>query len=57
MVSIPSKPSTRARKSLTQEQCEFYHENGWLMAENAVSPEWIERLRTATLAIVDGTRS
>ena len=54
MVSLPP---TRPCKSLTQDQREFYHENGWLLVENVVSQERIERLRAATLAIVDGTRS
>ena len=49
---IPNHPC----KALTQQQREFYHENGWLMAENLVSPAWIERLRAATQRIVDDSR-
>ena len=52
-----SRPLTHPSRALTQDQREFYHENGWLLAESVVSPAWIERLRLATAAIVDRTRS
>jgi len=54
---VPLRMPTHPCRALSQAQREFYHENGWLMAENVVSPEWIERLRTATQTIVYGTRS
>ena len=35
-------------KVLTQEQREFYFQNGYLKVENAISEEWLQRLRTVT---------
>jgi len=51
------KSSEQTPRALTEEQSAFYHENGWLLADNAISDSWLERLRDARAEIVDGTRS
>lgn len=42
---------------LTAEDKAFYSDNGYLMVENAVSPEQLERLRELTYAFIDASRS
>ncbi len=53
----PEEVVSHPSKALTQEQREFFFENGWLLLEKVVPDAWIERLRAAAAAIVDGTRS
>lgn len=43
-------------EALTKEQVEFYHENGYLMVEDAVSPEQLDRLREITYDLIDKSR-
>lgn len=43
-------------KVLDQSQREFYFENGYLLLENYVPDEWIQRLRTTTEKVVDDSR-
>lgn len=42
---------------LTAEQKEFYHENGYLLVEDAVSHEQLDRLRQITYALIDAARA
>ena len=44
-------------KVLTQKQREFYFENGYILLEKFLPDSWIERLRNATEAMVDKSRS
>ena len=48
---------SHSSRLLSQEQREFYFENGWLLLEKVVPDAWIERLRAAASEIVDSTRS
>ena len=41
---------------LTAEQRDFYHENGYLLVENAVTPEQLARLREITYRLIDASR-
>ncbi len=41
---------------LTQEQKDFYAENGYLMVENAVTPEQLAKLRAITARLIDASR-
>ena len=41
---------------ISQEQIDFFHENGYLVIENGVSPEDIQRLRDETVQICRGER-
>ena len=41
---------------LTQEQKEFYAENGYLMVEDAVTPDQLARLRAITEQLIDASR-
>ncbi len=41
---------------LTQEQKEFYAENGYLMVEDAVTPDQLARLRAITERLIDASR-
>jgi ectoine hydroxylase-related dioxygenase (phytanoyl-CoA dioxygenase family) len=41
---------------LTQDQKDFYTENGYLMVENAVSPDQLARLREITARLIDASR-
>ena len=42
---------------LTQDQKDFYAENGYLKVENAVSPEQLERLRAITAGLIEASRA
>ncbi|MEQ8899470.1 MAG: phytanoyl-CoA dioxygenase family protein [Roseovarius sp.] len=42
---------------LSQAQRDFYAENGYLMIENAVTPDQLDRLRTITAGLIDASRS
>ena len=42
---------------LSREQIDFYNENGYLMVENAVTPEQLKALREATYRLIDASRS
>ena len=42
---------------LTAEQKEFYHENGYLLVEDAVPHEQLGRLRQITYALIDAARA
>lgn len=42
---------------LTQSQRRFYFENGYLLLENLISQEWIERLLEATAQMVERSRA
>jgi len=42
---------------LTDEQKRFYAENGYLMVENAVTPEQLARLRAITDRLIDASRA
>jgi len=52
----PEQVLSHAPRVLTQEQREFYFENGWLLLEKFVPDGWIERLRAAAAEVVEGTR-
>ncbi|MEE9231189.1 MAG: phytanoyl-CoA dioxygenase family protein [Acidobacteriota bacterium] len=54
---MPENRLTHPSAVLTQEQRDFYIENGWLLLEKIVPDEWIERLRAAATKIVARTRS
>ncbi len=54
---MPENRLTHRAKVLTQEQRDFYIENGWLLLEKIVPDEWIERLQAAAAKIVARTRS
>ena len=41
---------------LTQEQKDFYAENGYLMVENAVTPEQLAKLRAITARLIEASR-
>ncbi len=41
---------------LSPDQIEFYNENGYLLVEDAVSPEQVARLREITLDLIDKSR-
>src|SRR5436190_11606201 len=43
-------------KVLTQQQREFYFENGYVLLEKFLSDDWIERLRAATEEMVNRSR-
>ena len=43
-------------KILSNEQREFYFENGYLLLEGLISPEWINRLREATDRMIERSR-
>ncbi|MEU1387847.1 MULTISPECIES: phytanoyl-CoA dioxygenase family protein [unclassified Nonomuraea] len=44
-------------KILTNEQREFYFSNGFLLLEEAISTEWLTRLRTATEEMIERSRT
>ena len=41
---------------LSAEQKTFYEENGYLLVENAVTPEQLARLREITYRLIDASR-
>src|SRR5258706_2384658 len=50
---LPDEVLAHEPRVLTREQREFYFQNGYLLVEAVVPPEWLERLRAATQDIVD----
>ncbi|MDB9704222.1 phytanoyl-CoA dioxygenase family protein [Rhodospirillales bacterium] len=42
---------------LSQDQREFYFENGYLLVENAINEDWLKRLRATIDEVVDETRA
>jgi hypothetical protein len=54
---VNTRPTDGSPRALTRKQLDFYHDNGWLLVERALSADWLDRLRTATKKIVDSTRS
>jgi len=42
---------------VTPQQIEQYHERGYLLIENAVSPEWLHRLQSASDEFIEESRS
>ena len=42
---------------LSQDQREFYFENGYLLLERIVTDDWLERLRSVTREFVDTSRA
>lgn len=42
---------------LNDEQIRFYRENGYLMVENAVTPDQLARMRQLTLELIEGSRT
>lgn len=53
----PEEVLSRKPAVLTQEQREFYFENGYLLLERIVSEDWLERLRNVTAAFVEQSKS
>ncbi len=43
--------------SLTEEQRQFYFDNGYLLVENAVPEDWLKRLRDTTDEMIEFSRS
>ena len=53
----PEDVLTHAPKILTDEQRQFYFANGYLLVENAIPQEWVQRLLATTDQMVDRSRS
>jgi ectoine hydroxylase len=53
----PEDVLSQKPRVLTQEQREFYFENGYLLLERIVPHEWIERLRAVTDEIIEKSRA
>src|SRR5688572_14968318 len=54
---LPDEVLSHESRVLTQEQREFYFQNGYLLVESAVDDEWLRRLRAATDEMVDRSRA
>ncbi|MGI9423083.1 MAG: phytanoyl-CoA dioxygenase family protein, partial [Hyphomicrobiaceae bacterium] len=60
---LPLIPRLRAHcieeyaKMLTQDQIAFYHTNGYLMVEDAVTPDQLQRMRDITYALIEQSRA
>ena len=54
---LPDEVLAHEPRVLTQEQREFYFDNGYLLVEAVVAPEWLARLRAATEEMVDRSRA
>src|SRR5438445_798206 len=52
----PDEVLAHESRVLTQEQREFYFENGYLLVEAVVPPEWLEGLRAVTDEMGDSSR-
>jgi len=52
----PAEILNQPARALTQAQREFYHREGYLLVENAVSPDWLARLRAVTEEMVEKSR-
>ena len=53
----PEKILSHKPEVLTQEQRQFYFDNGYLLVESIVSPDWVERLIDVTDEMVQHSRS
>ncbi len=53
----PEQVLSHPPRVLTQEQREFYFEHGYLLLERIIPDDWLERLRAATQALVERSRS
>ncbi len=53
----PEEVLSHQSKVLTDEQRHFYFESGYLLVENLIAQEWIDRLLNATRQMVDRGRS
>lgn len=54
---LPDEVRRIPPKVLTQNQREFYFENGYLLLESIISDEWLNRLRAATAEMVERSRT
>jgi ectoine hydroxylase-related dioxygenase (phytanoyl-CoA dioxygenase family) len=52
----PDDSVSHPLKVITEDQRAFYFEHGYLLLENLISPEWIQRLREATDRMVERSR-
>jgi ectoine hydroxylase-related dioxygenase (phytanoyl-CoA dioxygenase family) len=52
----PEQVLSHPAKVLTQAQREFYFEEGYILLENVISPEWVAKLRAATDELVERSR-
>ena len=57
MTEIEKKILEQPATVLTQEQREFYFENGYLLVEKVVPQEWVDRMIAVTNEFVDRSRS
>src|SRR2546429_7759912 len=53
----PDEVLAHEPRVLTQEQREFYFENGYLLVEAVVEADWLARLRAVTDEMVDRSRA
>ena len=53
----PEQVLSNKPKVLTQKQRESYFEKGYLLVENAIPKDWLERMRAVTNEMVDRSRS
>ena len=53
----PEKILSHKPEVLTQEQRQFYFDNGYLLVESIVPPDWVERLISVTDEMVQRSRS
>ena len=52
----PEQVLAQPARSLSQKQRESYFAKGYLLVENAVPSEWIQRLRSVTAEMVERSR-
>ena len=52
----PEDVLSRKGKILSQDQRQFYFDNGYLLVENAIPQEWVVRLRATTEQMVEQSR-
>lgn len=53
----PEEIMRHPARVLSEAQRASYHRDGYLLVENAVSPEWIRRLRAVTDEMVEKSRA
>ena len=53
----PEKILSHKPRTLTQEQRHFYFDNGYLLVENIVPQDWVQRLIDVTEEMVQRSRS
>ena len=53
----PDEVLAHEPRVLTQEQREFYFENGYLLVEAVVDDDWLERLRAVTDEMINRSRA